>query len=119
MSNLSTPAATANRPVTFRSNRDIAVHVPDLALARKFYGGVLAFPLIGEDQRHLIYDTGTFRLYVTQDSTARAYVPSFDVPNIGAARRHLEAAGCAPLESGPSSYMRDPFGFVFDIIERK
>jgi hypothetical protein len=49
------------------------------------------------------------------------YIPSLDVPGYATARRHLEEAGCRLVPAGSHSgavYFQDPFGLVFDTIER-
>ena len=108
--------------VSFRSNCEIAIHVPDLARAEAFYAGVLGFRLVGRTADQLEFDTGALRLYVNRDADAlRTYIPSIDVPDYAAARRHLLAAGCQTVPVGMHAggvYFRDPFGFVFDIVER-
>jgi catechol 2,3-dioxygenase-like lactoylglutathione lyase family enzyme len=108
--------------VAFRSNCEIAIHVPDLAQAEAFYAGVLGFRLVGKSPDQLEFDTGSLRLFVNRDLEAlRPYIPSLDVPDHAAARRHLEAAGCKVVSAGGHSgavYFQDPFGLVFDIIER-
>lgn len=108
--------------VRFRSNTEIAIHVPDLARAEAFYGGVLGFALVERSDDQLTFDTGALRLYVNREpETVRTYIPSLDVPDYAAARAHLEAAGCrtVPVGIDPNAvYFQDPFGLVFDIIER-
>jgi catechol 2,3-dioxygenase-like lactoylglutathione lyase family enzyme len=96
--------------------------VPDLAWAEAFYAGVLGFRLLARSADQLEFDTGALRLYVNRDLEAlRPYIPSLDVPDYAAARRHLEEAGCQLVSAGSHSgavYFQDPFGLVFDIIER-
>jgi catechol 2,3-dioxygenase-like lactoylglutathione lyase family enzyme len=108
---------------TFRSNTELAIQVPDLDQAEDFYTGVLGFPVIARKPDMLEFDTGALRLYVIRDpSVARSYVPSFNVPDLDTAQRHLTAAGCTPVQAGSHGttvYYQDPFGFVFDIIERR
>jgi catechol 2,3-dioxygenase-like lactoylglutathione lyase family enzyme len=108
--------------VAFRSNCEIAIHVPDLARAEAFYAGVLGFQLIAKSAEQLEFDTGALRLYVNRDpGTPRSYIPSLDVPDYAEARRHLESAGCKTVSAGTHSgavYFLDPFGLVFDIIQR-
>jgi catechol 2,3-dioxygenase-like lactoylglutathione lyase family enzyme len=107
--------------VQLRSNREIAIHVPDLARAEAFYGKVLGFRLVRRTLDRLEFDTGELRLYVNRDrSNLIPYIPSFDVEDYSEARRFLEAAGCRLRFAGEDSvpYFEDPFGFVFDIIER-
>jgi catechol 2,3-dioxygenase-like lactoylglutathione lyase family enzyme len=114
------PITDARAPC--RSNRELAIHVPDLARAKDFYCDVLGFRLLSEDATMLEIDTGELLLYVLHNSNGLlTYIPSFDVPDYNAARRQLEAAGCTAVPAGSHStdvYFQDPFGFTFDIIER-
>jgi catechol 2,3-dioxygenase-like lactoylglutathione lyase family enzyme len=117
-------AVSGSEPrVVFRSNCEIAIHVSDLARAEAFYAGVLGFRLLAKSADQLEFDTGALRLYVNRDLEAlRPYIPSLDVADYAAARRHLEAAGCQLVSAGGHSgavYFQDPFGLVFDIIERR
>lgn len=112
------PTETA---VRLRSNREIAIHVSDLERAEAFYGKVLGFRLVRRSLDQLEFDTGELRLYVNRDSSSLiSYIPSFDVDDYSEARRFLEAAGCTLRFAGEQSvpYFEDPFGFVFDVIER-
>jgi catechol 2,3-dioxygenase-like lactoylglutathione lyase family enzyme len=107
--------------VQLRSNREIAIHVRDLAQAEAFYGKLLGFRLVRRTLDQLEFDTGELRLYVNRDeSSLISYIPSFDVDDYSEARRFLEAAGCRLRFAGeqPVPYFEDPFGFVFDIVER-
>jgi catechol 2,3-dioxygenase-like lactoylglutathione lyase family enzyme len=107
----------------FRANNEVAIHVADLAKAAHFYGDVLGFKLLGRTERQLEFDTGALRLYVNLDSRPiGSFVPSFNVGDREAAREYLEALGCKPVQvpSQPGLYyMRDPFGLLFDLVERK
>ena len=114
------PAEDGNRPL-LRSNREMAIHVADLARAEAFYGKLLGFRLVRRSLDQLEFDTGELRLYVNRDaSNPISYIPSFDVEDYHEARGFLEAAGCKVRFAGEQSvpYFEDPFGFVFDIIER-
>jgi|tagenome__1003787_1003787.scaffolds.fasta_scaffold20385533_2 catechol 2,3-dioxygenase-like lactoylglutathione lyase family enzyme len=105
----------------FESGRDVAIHVPDLARARAFYGGVLGFRLILEDADKLAFQTGALTLWVNRDEQVASYIPSFDVPSYERAREHLIANGCRILRESPAEkalYFVDPFGIVADIIEK-
>ena len=115
--------ASAAGPIAFRSNREIAIHVFDVSRAEAFYTRVLGARVVSRSEETVALDTGALRLYVNRDaSTPRSYIPSFDVDDYAAARRHLEAAGCrtVPMGDGDGAvYFCDPFGFVFDIVERR
>jgi catechol 2,3-dioxygenase-like lactoylglutathione lyase family enzyme len=107
--------------VQLRSNKEIAIHVGDLDRAEAFYGKVLGFRLVRRTPDQLEFDTGELRLYVNRDNSSPiSYIPSFDVDDYREARRFLEKAGCTLRFAGeqPVPYFEDPFGFVFDIIER-
>jgi len=109
-----------NRP-RLRSNREIAIHVSDLERAEAFYGRLLGFRLVRRTLDQLEFDTGELRLYVNRDASNQiSYIPSFDVEDYHEARQFLEAAGCRMRFAGDQAvpYFEDPFGFVFDIIER-
>ena len=106
--------------VAFKSNTEVAIHVPDLDVARAFYEGVLGFRMIARTADYLEMDSGALRLYVNRDENdLRSFIPSLDVPNLTAAKEHLANAGCetVELESG-GMYFKDPFGLVFDIVQR-
>ena len=107
----------------FRSSNEIAVHVANLEKAQHFYGDILGFRLVARTGRQLEFDTGKLRLYVNLDSRPQAsYVPSFSVSDLEAAREFLESAGCKPVHVAAYPevcYLRDPFGMVFDLVERK
>ena len=113
---------TEARPV-FRSNSEVAVHVADLNKAAHFYGDVMGFKLLSRTERQLEFDTGALRLYVNLDSQPlTTMVPSFDVADSEAAREYLQGIGCKPhaVRSQPGLYyVRDPFGLLFDVVERK
>jgi hypothetical protein len=119
---LGRPDAAAPR-VPFTTNRELAIHVFDVARAEAFYARVLGARVVSRDDESVVLDTGALRLYVNRDfSTPRSYVPSFDVADRAAARRHLETAGCRTVSMGPGVddvYFCDPFGNVFDIVERR
>lgn len=105
--------------VAFRSNRQVAVHVPDLAKAEAFYSDVLGFKLVNRTDDYLELDTGELQLYVNRDSgDAQSFIPSLDVTDFQAAKRLLETSGCTIVrEESRSLYFRDPFGFLIDIVE--
>jgi catechol 2,3-dioxygenase-like lactoylglutathione lyase family enzyme len=109
--------------VSFRSDGNVAIHVPDLARAEAFYGGVLGFPLAEKTADQLVFDTGALRLYVNRDAGAlMPFIPALEVADCAAAKAHLQRAGCEIVREWPGGhalYFRDPFGFVLDIVERR
>ena len=116
---MSTGATGSASQVTFRSNNEIAVHVSDLARAEAFYGGVLGFQLVRKTDDELEFDTGALRLYVNRDATKRSFIPSLDVADSEAAKRHVRAAGCRIVhEWSGGFYFEDAFGLVVDVVQR-
>jgi hypothetical protein len=102
----------------FRSNNCIAIHVPSLAKAERFYGGVLGFKLKSKSKEYLEYDTGRFLLYINKSAKVRPPIPSFNVKSTPAAKTYLKIHGCKILgDRGDSLYFRDPFGLTYDLIE--
>ena len=114
------PPATAS----FRANDELALHVADPAAAAAFYVGVLGCRVTDRSPDCISLANGALRLYLLRDPerTHDAVVPSFDVPDRAAALAALQAAGCTLIPIGPHApdgvYVRDPFGVVFDLVER-
>jgi catechol 2,3-dioxygenase-like lactoylglutathione lyase family enzyme len=105
--------------VQFRSNSDIAIHVPNLQKAEAFYGETLGFPVTSRADGQLAFDTGSFTLWVNKDSQPRSFIPSFNVSDYPAAVALLEAAGSNAVETQGVTYFLDPFGFAFDIVQKR
>ena len=106
--------------VHFEANRDLAIFVPDLARAEQFYGEVMGLPLVSRSDEMLHFESGSICLFVLlSPSLTQGFTPSFDVDDAEAARARLIAAGCEPvLEGEGGGHFRDPFGFVFDVMQR-
>jgi len=118
------PSTPDARPPRFRANDELALHVPDPAAAEAFYVGVLGCRVTDRAPDCISLASGALRLYLLRDParTHDAVVPSFDVPDRAAALAALLAAGCTLIPIGPHApddvYVRDPFGVVFDVVER-
>lgn len=108
----------------FVANNELALHVPDPAAAEQFYVGVLGCTVTDRSPDCISLSNGALRLYLLRDParTHDAVVPSFDASDRSAAISALQAAGCRLVPIGPHSpggfYVEDPFGVVFDVIER-
>jgi uncharacterized protein YndB with AHSA1/START domain/catechol 2,3-dioxygenase-like lactoylglutathione lyase family enzyme len=112
-------AAHVEPAPSFRTNRDVAIEVADVAAAEAFYAGTLGFRVVSRADGRLALDTGAFTLWVSRASGApRSFVPSLDVANADGARAALAAAGCHVVREGAGGFwFADPFGFVIDVIE--
>jgi catechol 2,3-dioxygenase-like lactoylglutathione lyase family enzyme len=118
----SNPAPSAF-PV-FHANDELALHVADPAAAERFYVDTLGCRVLDRSPDCIALANGALRLYLLRDPapTHDRVVPSFDVADRAAALAALQAAGCTLVPIGPhapgETYVRDPFGVVFDVIAR-
>ena len=101
----------------FKSTRDVIVRTNALAEAVEFYTSVLGFPIASKAADLVGLETGSFRLYV---ESGKNHGPVFELllPDGPAAKARLLAAGCVLVEEDPAlprCYMRDPYGFTFNI----
>lgn len=105
-------------------NNELALHVADPESAASFYTEVLGCTLIGADPDCVELVSGALRLFLLRDPSPshEVVVPSFDVSDRAAELARLQAAGCTLEPIGPhspdGSYVRDPFGVLFDVVER-
>lgn len=105
----------------FRSSREVIVQAESLQEATRFYETVLGLPISHRSPGLVGFETGSFCLYVEQGP---AYGPVFElyVPDLEGAKRDLVAAGCrieSEVPSVPRCYVRDPFGVLFNLSERR
>jgi catechol 2,3-dioxygenase-like lactoylglutathione lyase family enzyme len=111
-------------PVNFVANNELALHVADPEAAEKFYTEVLGCAVFNRAQDCISLTNGALKLYLLRDPapTHDTVIPSFSVTNRAAALARLQAAGCALVPVGPhapgESYVKDPQGIVFDVVER-
>jgi histidine triad (HIT) family protein len=119
----SMPASPTVAP-RFRANDELALHVPDPAAAEPFYVDVLGCVVFDRTPDCISLMNGALRLYLLRDPQPahEQVIPSFDVENRAQALVRLQAAGCSLVPIGPHApgehYVRDPFGVLFDVIER-
>ena len=103
----------------FTANRDLALFTPDLDAAYQFYAEVMELPCVSRSDSMLHFESGPLCLFVLKAGEAQGFTPSFDVSDAATARERLLAAGCTALSDSESGgHFRDPFGFVFDVLER-
>lgn len=104
----------------FESTRDVIIKVPDLEKALEFYGEVMGLELTERNVSYTGFETGGFRLFVEQGKEPGP-VFEFRVPDLEAAKRKLQAAGCRIVEDDPRVprlYMRDLYGLTFNLAQR-
>lgn len=106
-------------PFRFKTNTDVNIYVSDLAKAEEFYGETLGFRQVSKSKDHLEYDSGALRLNIFCGDPSRLFIPSIDVNDLAGASRYLENAGCILIQlPGGELYFRDPFGLLFELVER-
>ena len=110
--------------MTFTANNELALHVADPEAAEAFYTRVLGCVVFDRSPDCISLINGALRLYLLRDParTHDAVIPSFDVPDRAAALATLQGAGCSLVPIGAHApggvYVQDPFGVVFDVVER-
>ena len=106
--------------MSYQTDTNIAIHVPDLEIARRFYVDVLGFKLLEETEDRLVLATGSLTLFVAKDTAVMPFIPALGVSDLDEARRHLQANNAKIVrEFSPirSFYFEDPFGIVWDVNE--
>lgn len=107
-----------------RASDEIALHVPDPAAAAAFYVEVLGCREVARTEGWIELASGPLRLFLVRDPAPAhdATVLSFDAPDRAAALERLRERGCTLVPVGPHApgehYVRDPFGVVFDVLQR-
>jgi catechol 2,3-dioxygenase-like lactoylglutathione lyase family enzyme len=107
-------------PQEFRASRDVIIRTAGFAAAKQFYENVLGLEIAVSAESLVGFETGSFRLYV-EPGPPHGPVFDFLVPDLGAAKAALVAAGCEVIEEDPQvprCYIRDPYGLTFNIEQR-
>ncbi|WP_266180186.1 VOC family protein [Dyella humicola] len=105
---------------TFRSTREVILRTEAWDQATAFYGSVLGLQVSYRSDHLVGFETGSFCLYVER---GEAHGPVFEllVDDLIAAKARLVAERCTVQEEDPSvprCYVRDPYGFVFNLRAR-
>jgi catechol 2,3-dioxygenase-like lactoylglutathione lyase family enzyme len=103
------------------SSRDVLIQSEDLTEAAQFYETVLGLRVTHRSETLIGLETGSFCLYVEKGPS---YGPVFEfyVSDLAAAKSKLIGAGCRVENEDstiPRCYVRDPFGLIFNLAERK
>jgi catechol 2,3-dioxygenase-like lactoylglutathione lyase family enzyme len=104
-----------------KSSRDVLIQTERMDAAAKFYENVLGLKVIERSEQMVGFETGSFRLFIGK---GQSYGPVFEffVPDLEQARKMLVENGCrVEIENPqvPRCYVRDPFGLIFNISEKK
>jgi len=104
----------------YKFSRCISIQTDDLKRAAEFYKGVLGFEVKDEPDDHCIELDGEQNRLFLEDDKLGGVVMELIVPDLETARIELLKAGCSLISwngKGKDNYVRDPFGFVFNIWE--
>jgi catechol 2,3-dioxygenase-like lactoylglutathione lyase family enzyme len=102
------------------STREVILQSPRFDEAKAFYGGVLGFKITIDNDRIVGFETGSFALYVERGTLPG---PVFEIAcdDVAALKADLLRHGCAVIEEDaevPRCYLRDQFGFAFNLTPR-
>ena len=104
-----------------KSSRDVLIQTDKMDAAAIFYEKVLGFKVIERSEQLIGFETGSFRLFIDK---GESYGPVFEfyIPNLEQAKRTLVENGCRIEVEDPKvpcCYLRDPFGLIFNLAEKK
>jgi predicted enzyme related to lactoylglutathione lyase len=103
----------------FKMSGNLLLAHPDAKEAAEFYKDVFGLDVFEETEDETGFNAGDNVLYLANEPEP-GFVYEYYVPDLEAARDELEAKGCQVVVwegKGRSCYMRDPFGFVFNLWE--
>jgi len=105
--------------MTHEMSNCICLQVPDIKKARILYQKILNGRMVNEDEDSVELKSGTLRIFLDRGDTMGPILEIL-VGDVELAREELLQAGCIPVQwegRGGRCYMRDPFGFVFNLFE--
>ncbi len=105
--------------MAFKFSSCIALQVPDLERALAFYHRVMGMEVTFHEKDSAELHAGPYRLFLDQGSRLGP-VMEFLVPDVEKAKAELLDMDCEVVRwegAGGACYLRDPFGFVFNLYE--
>jgi len=100
---------------------EMILQVADLEAAADFYQRHLGLREFLRHPNLIGLDAGPFRLYL-EPGPPLGPVFEFFVPDLQQVKAEFLAAGCEIIDDNPAMprcYVRDPFGVVFNLAEKK
>ena len=105
--------------MSYRLSKNINLETPNLEEAVQFYHEVLGLRIAEMGKDWARFDTGAVSLFITEGKSLGP-ITEFIVADLDKARNELMEKGCMVVTwegKGKPCYMRDPFGFVFNLWE--
>ena len=104
-----------------KSSRDVLIQTTKMDAAAIFYEKVLGFQVFERSEQLIGFETGSFRFFIDK---GKSYGPVFEfyVPDLKQAKKTLVENGCRIEVEDPKvprCYVRDPFGLIFNLAEKK
>jgi catechol 2,3-dioxygenase-like lactoylglutathione lyase family enzyme len=103
----------------YKFSRCFAMQHPRSEELVVFYREKIGLNLVHSDTEEPEFDAAPVRLFV-DNGEEQALIFELLVPDLEAARQDLVAKGCQIIRwegRGKTCYVRDPFGFVFNVWE--
>ncbi len=103
----------------YKFGRCVCLQLPDPNQAVEFYKNVMGLEVVGQEGKAIELQAGHLRLFFDQGASMGPILEVL-VPNVEKAKEELLQAGCEVVRwegKGGCCYMRDPFGFVFNLYE--
>lgn len=103
----------------YKFSRCFAMEHPRSEELIGFYRDQIGLKIVDSDVEQTEFDTSPVRLFVDQGGK-QALIFELLVPDLDEAQKDLTAKGCEILRwegKGKTCYVRDPFGFVFNVWE--
>jgi len=100
-------------------SKNINLETPNLEEAVQFYHEVIGLRISEMGKDWARFDTGKLSLFITEGKSLGP-ITEFIVADLHKARNELLERGCTVVKwegKGKPCYMRDPFGFVFNLWE--
>jgi catechol 2,3-dioxygenase-like lactoylglutathione lyase family enzyme len=106
----------------FRLTRNINFPVPDIQRAAEFYTSLTGLRESKRTDDWIEITDGTQYFYFDSNRSVPGPIFEFAVADLEEARTELESQGCTVLRwdgPGKPNYIRDPFGYVFNLWEER
>ncbi|MBL7013509.1 MAG: hypothetical protein ISR83_03745 [Candidatus Marinimicrobia bacterium] len=106
---------------TFRMSPCVAHHTKDWKQSAHFYKDVMGLDVCEKDS-HLEIKNDPILMYVQPNPGVEGMVMEYVVEDVELAKNYLLSHGCEIIKwegKGKDCYMKDPFGFTFNLWEEK
>ena len=105
--------------MSYRFSDNINIETPNLEEAVQFYSEVLGLRLVEMGNDWAKFDTGKCNFYISRGRSLGP-ITEYHVEDLEKAKEELLDHGCTVVRwegKGKPNYVRDPFGFVFNLWE--